>query len=183
MKYTKTKYGEITKRIFDYVEIENGVHPHVSRGYTSYPSWTDLNNEYRKDISGSNSFSHHLGNLTAERTERKCGRYLEKIEYNPAWESEHYSGDMHKDLVGKYMVKYRKVHPHLEGLKKLKGIILKSFRQIKGDGTQNATWTRVNKDRARVVDHIKACRENYNYPITKDNLIEYNKLYRQYGKK
>ena len=25
------KYGEITRRLLDYVEIENGVHPHVSR--------------------------------------------------------------------------------------------------------------------------------------------------------
>jgi len=168
------KYGEITKRLLDYVEIENGLHPHVSRGKVNYPTYTDLNKEYR-DISGANSMSHHLPNWRNDYTERKCGRYLEKIEYNPNWESPHYSGDMHAGLVGRYKVKYRKVHPRLEGLKKLKDIILKTFRQSSGD-----SWKKVNKDRARVVDHIEACRGNYDHPITKDNLIEYNNLYRQY---
>ncbi len=161
------KYGEITKRVLDYVEIENGSHPHISRAKSNYPSWTDINNEY-KDISGSNSFSHHLPNLRNENTERKCGRYLVKIESFPS------------KFEGKYMVKYRKVHPRLEGLRKLCVSILKTFRKIKVDGTDSDTWHRVNKDRARVVNHISACRRNYDYPITKDNLIEYNNLYREY---
>jgi hypothetical protein len=162
------KYGEITKRILDYVEVANGLHPHISRGYTSYPNWTELNNEYRDISGGSNSFSHHLPNLRNENTERPCGRYLKKIDAFPA---------KHK---GKYMLLYRKVHPRLKGLRKLCVSILKTFRQIKGDGTDSGNWKRVNKDRARVVDHIRACRGDYNYPITKDNLIEYNNLYRKY---
>ena len=166
------EYGEITRRILDYVEIENGVHPHVSRGTgANYPRYTDIDNEY-KDISGSNSFSHHLPNLRNERTERPCGRYLKKIEHN------HHS--RHNDLVGKYMVKYRKVHPRLEGLRKLCVRILKTLRQLKGDGTDSNTWKRVNKDRDRVVYAIRACRGDYNYPITRETLMEYNELYRKY---
>ena len=161
------EYGEITKRILDYVEIENGAHPHISRAKSNYPSWTDINNEY-KDISGSNSFSHHLPNLRNENTERKCGRYLKKIEGFPS------------KFEGKYIVKYRKVHPRLEGLKKLKDTILKTLRNVRGNVDDIPTWGRVNRDRARVVDHIRACRADYNYPIAKDNLIEYNNLYRKY---
>jgi len=177
----KVEYGEITRRILDWVEIENGVHPHVSRGKVSYPKHGDIELEYR-DISGANSMSHHLPNWRNCSTERKCGRYLEKIEYNPNWESPHYSGDMHKGLVGRYMVKYRKVHPHLEGLKKLCETILKTFRNIQGDGTQTILWNTINDDRARVVNHIEACRRNYNYPITKAILVEYNNLYNEYKK-
>jgi len=163
------KYGEITKRLLDYVEIANGSHPHISKRNDFYPSWTELNNEYRDISGGSNSFSHHLPNLRNENTERKCGRYLKKIEGFPS------------KFEGKYIVKYRKVHPRLEGLRKLMVRILKTFRQVKVDGL-NDTWQRVNKDRENIQYMIRTCRGDYNYPVTKDNLIEYNNLYRKYAR-
>jgi len=156
----------LTDQMLTWIDDRNGIH-------NVYPSYTAINNYYKK-ISGSNSFSHHLPNLRNERTQRTCGRYIKKL--SKSWPIKH--------EVGGYMLKYRKVHPQLEGLNKLKKRLkywLTSARKATLH-PNSADFLTAQDNLADVWKTIETCYADYNYTLHNDTLKHFNQLYNLYGK-
>jgi hypothetical protein len=156
----KTKQT-ITARMLDWVQAEN------DEG--RYPRYTDLDNKY-KEISGSVSMSHHLPNWRNENTQRKCTRYLVKIEAFPS------------KFEGNYMIKYREVHPRLEGLRKLRSRLNNWLYTTRKNGLhEHETFYTVQTHLKSVQANILACNQHTTYMITKDTLLLFNNLYNTYN--
>jgi hypothetical protein len=153
------KYGYITKTMLDYVEVEMG---NNNTAY-GYPSYTDLNNYY-KQISGSNSFSHHLPNLRNENTERKCGRYIEKVKAFPT------------EQVGKYMLKHREVNPYIAKLKKLVHVLTCAANEVTYPSVTNNIQFKLDS----VYLTLQHCKTNSDYKPDKLCLLNFNDYYRSH---
>lgn len=151
----------ITERMLDWVEAEN------DEG--RYPRYTDINNHYKR-MSGSNSMSQHLPNWKNEDTQRKCTRYLKKVEAFPS------------KFTGNYMVKRREVHPRLEGLRKLRSRLNNWLYVTRKNGLhEHETFYTVQTHLKSVIEHISNCTSYPTYKITKVRLTQLNSMYNTYN--
>jgi len=136
-----------------------------------YPTYTQINNKYKDFSNGSNSFSHHLPNLRNEQTERTCRRFIVK----------HKRRIDGKNLVG-YEVKYRQVHTHLEGLKKLRSRLNNWLYSTRKNGLhEHETFYTVQRYLNNVNTCIDECNTNAYYHVSRPTLKSFNNMYNTYN--
>ena len=159
------KHGDLTRLMLDYVQLEN------KEG--RYPRYTDIEDYYKKITHGSNSFSHHLPNLRYAETQRPCGRWLKK---NDPTQNTLYKG--------RYRVQYRKVHPRLDGLRKLRSRLNNWIHVNRKAGhTSHQSFYTVQDSLTELTKYINLCQSDASYTIYKHNLKEFNNLYNTYDVK